>query len=206
MNEMSPPGFRPDAVDAAPIVEKPKTDVELALEENADYQRLMAEKAREQEMTPADLARKIMRESATSDLLQVTSLIEGMSDAERAEFLANPETQALAQALFTHELSALRLASAFQVMDLFQLPEVFWTTDEAQNQIKSTAIRALEIGDAGGAVDLIKRCHSDLAYLQAAEMQQAAIACRDVLAKRSGAKIPLRIAQLEADFGLSPRE
>jgi hypothetical protein len=75
-----------------------------------------------------------------------------------------------------------------------------------QGKMKDVSLAAMTRGDSSGAVQLVKRCKIDDAFLRSDEMRQAALVCRDILAKKTSASVVARRKQLEVDFNLPPLE
>lgn len=204
-------GFRPEEAMIAPAAETKGEAVELSPEEEvyAEERRqreVLLEKAKQLNLTAEMFVQGMMTGEIAHDPEDVALVMGDWSVAKVAEFNANPETQSNAMNMALAEIEANRLASAFKIMDRFQIPEALFTTEEMQGKMKDVALAVMTRGDASGSVMLIKRFKIDEALLRSDEMHQAALAGRNALAKKTSASIVARRKQLEIDFNLPPLE
>ncbi len=196
-------GFRPDVAKAEVKELSPEEEVHA---EEQRQRKVLLEKARQLNLTEEAFAQKMMGGEIMHDPEDVALLMADWSAAKIAEFNTNPETQSSAMNMVLAEISANRLASAFGLMDRFQIPEALLATEEIQGQMKDVALAAMTRGDSTGAVQLVIRCKIDDAFLRSDEMRQAALVCRGILAMKTSASVVARRKKLEADFDLPPLE
>lgn len=204
-------GFRPDEAMVAPAVEANVETVELSAEEEvyAEERRqrgVLLEKAKQLNLSAEMFVQKMMAGEIIHAPEDVALVMGDWSVEKTAEFNTNPETQSSAMNMALAEITANRLPSAFGIMDRFQISEALLATEEMQGKMKDVALAAMTRGDSSGAVQLVKRCKIDDVFLRSDEMRQAALACRDILAKRTSASVVARRKQLEVDFNLPPLE
>lgn len=204
-------GFRPDEAMVAPAAETKVEAVELSAEEEvyAEERRqrgVLLEKAKQLNLSAEMFVQKMMAGEIAHDPEDVALVMGDWSVEKTSEFNTNPETQSSAMNMALAEIGANRLASAFGIMDRFQISEALLATEEMQGKMKDVALAAMTRGDSSGAVQLVKRCKIDDAFLRSDEMRQAALACRDILAKKTSASVVARRKQLEVDFNLPPLE
>lgn len=204
-------GFRPDEAMVAQAVEANVETVELSAEEEvyAEERRqrgVLLEKAKQLNLSAEMFVQKMMAGEIAHDPEDVALVMGDWSVEKTSEFNTNPETQSSAMNMALAEIGANRLASAFGIMDRFQISEALLATEEMQGKMKDVALAAMTRGDSSGAVQLVKRCKIDDAFLRSDEMRQAALACRDILAKKTSASVVARRKQLEVDFNLPPLE
>lgn len=204
-------GFRPDEAMTTPEAKTKVETIELSPEEEvyAEERRqrgVLLEKAKQLDLSEEMFVQKMMAGEIAHDPEDVALVMGDWNATKTTEFNANPETQSSAMNMVLAEIGANRLASAFGIMDRFQIPDVLLATEEMQGKMKDVALAAMTRGDSSGAVQLVKRCKIDDAFLRSDEMRQAALACRDILAKKTSASVVARRKQLEVDFHLPPLE
>lgn len=194
-------GFRPEAPEARELSQEEEVE-----QEARQRREVLLKQAQDMNFPPDVFVRKMMSGEIAHDPEDLALLMDGWEQGVVAEFRANGETQKAAIQMMVSEIGANRLASAFGVMDRFQIPEHMLTTQEMQSQMKEVALAAMARGDSSGSVSLLKRCKVDDAFLRSDEMRQAALACRGILAKKLSASVVARRIQLEGDFNLPSME
>jgi hypothetical protein len=204
-------GFRPDEAMTASVPETKVEVVELSPEEEiyAEERRqrgILLEKAKRLNLSEEAFVQKMMTGEIAHDPEDVALVMGDWSAEKTAEFNTNPETQSSAMNMALAEISANRLSSAFGIIDRFQIPDALLATEEMQGKMKDVSLAAMTRGDSSGAVQLVKRCKIDDAFLRSDEMRQAALVCRDILAKKTSASVVARRKQLEVEFNLPPLE
>lgn len=204
-------GFQPDEAMTAPVAETKAETVELSpeeevYEEGRRQRGVLLERAKQLSLSEEVFVQKMMTGEIAHDLEDVALVMGDWGVAKVAEFNTSPETQSSAMNMALAEIAANRLPSAFGIMDRFQISEALLATAEIQGKMKDVALAAMMRGDSSGSVSLLTRCKVDDAFLRSDEMHQAALACRDILAKKTSASVVARRKKLEVDFNLPPLE
>lgn len=194
-------GFQPEVV-----VERELSPEEEVEAEEHRRREVLLEKASQLHLPEDVFVQKMMAGEIAHDPEDIALVMGDWSASKTAEFLAKPETQSDALSMAMSDIAANRLASAFGMMDRFQIPDALLVTEEMQSQMKNVALAAMTRADSTGAVQLVKRCKIDDAFLHSDEMRQAALTCRGILAKKVSASVVARRLQLEKDFDLPPLE